>query len=179
VVRTTIGAPAAVLNIEEAIALGLRRVVTFGSCGSLVNTLPIGSFVIPSFAISDEGTSRHYGRSRHAKPDPFLVRSLREVCLRQGIPARDGGTWTTDAPYRESRQIVRRLARRGVISVDMETSALYQVAGVRGAKIASLFVVSDELAGPEWNPGFDDPRHVAGLRRAATVVLEALGGPRS
>ena len=179
VIRTPIGAPATVLNFEEAIALGLRRTIAFGSCGSLVRDLPIGSVVLPSRAYADEGTSRHYGGERWSRPDSILAVRLRDACGRRGIPIREGGTWTTDAPYRESLRKVRYLAGRGVVAVDMEASALFQVARVRGARIASLFVVSDELDGPEWNAGFRDPRHLAAKRRAAGAVLEAIGGSAS
>lgn len=173
--RTSIGAPAAVLNFEEAIALGVRRVISFGSCGSLVRDLRIGSLVLPTRAYSEEGTSRHYGGGRWAEPDAGLTDALRDACARRGVPIREGGTWTTDAPYREGRAKARLLARRGVVSVEMEASALFRVARVRGVRVASLFVVSDELDGPEWNAGFADPRHAAAMRTAADVAIDTIG----
>jgi uridine phosphorylase len=175
VVRTTIGAPAAVLNFEEAVALGVRQVLAFGSCGSLRTDLPLGSVVLPTHAYSEEGTSPHYGGKRWAMPNARLLRSLRAAVARHRINVRIGRTWTTDAPYRESRAKVRSLLRRGVVCVDMEASALFQVARVRRVGIASLFVVSDELAGPKWNAGFSDPRFIAAKRRAAQVVVDAIG----
>ncbi len=67
-----------------------------------------------------------------------------------------------------------RLAKRGVVAVDMEAAALWTVARHRGMRVASVFVVSDELGGPGWNPGFHHERHVEGLRRAARVVVGIL-----
>lgn len=177
VFRTTIGAPAAAANLEEAIARGLRTLVTFGACGSLRNDLPIGSIVLPTGAYSDEGTSAHYGGKRWSQPDATLLRALRLACTQGDLSVREGATWTTDAPYRESRAKVRSLARRGVVSVEMEASALWQVARVRGAKAASLFVVSDELEGADWNIGFRDPRFLEAKRKAVRVVVNALRGP--
>lgn len=174
--RTTIGAPAAVAVFEEGIALGLHRVIAFGACGSLRNDLTIGTVVLPLQAYSEEGTSRHYGGGPWSKPDAGLVRDLRTACARRGIPLAEGGTWTTDAPYRESRAKVRSLAKRGIVCVEMEASALFQVARVRGVRVASLFVVSDELEGPEWNAGFHDPRFVAAKKTAANAVVDALRG---
>jgi hypothetical protein len=58
----------------------------------------------------------------------------------------------------------------------MEAAALFQVARVRRVRLASLFVVSDELGGPEWNAGFRNPRYIAAKRRAARAVVDALGG---
>lgn len=175
--RTTMGAPSAVVSLEEAVALGMRRIVVFGACGSLRRDLPIGTVVLPTRAYSEEGTSRHYGGSRWSRPDPHLVRALRTACERRGVPFVEGATWTTDAPYRESRAKVRSLGRRGVVGVEMEASALFRVARVRGVRIASLFVVSDELDGPEWNAGFRDPRFRAAKESAAEAVIHALRRP--
>ena len=174
VLRTTIGAPAAVVSFEEAVALGLRSVIAFGACGSLRNDLPIGSVVLPTSAYSEEGTSRHYGGGRWSQPDPGLSRALRTACARRDVPYAEGATWTTDAPYREGRAKVRLLAKRGIVCVEMEASALFRVAQVRSVRIASLFVVSDELDAPDWNAGFRSPRYVASKKRAAAAVVDAL-----
>ena len=172
--RTTIGAPAAVISLEERIAQGARRIIMFGSCGSLVEDLHIGEAFLPTFAHSDEGTSRHYGGGRRSLPDRAMTAALREAFRRRDFPLREGGVWTTDAPYREARSRVRALAARGVLAVDMESSAIFTVARHRGARAAGLFVVSDELGGPGWNQGWDDPRFLAGKRKAAKVLVDAL-----
>jgi purine-nucleoside phosphorylase len=174
VLRSSIGAPAAVTTLEEAIALGVRDVLSFGACGSLVDGLRIGSPVLPTRAFADEGTSKHYGGGAWFRPSPALVHSLRSSARRSQLPLTDGGVWTTDAPYREGRARARSLARKGVVGVEMEASAMYAVARHRGARIASLFVVSDELGGEEWNAGFRHPAFRNGKRRALRVVIDAL-----
>lgn len=174
VFRTTIGAPASVINLEEAIALGVRRVIAFGACGSLRADLPIGSVVLPDRAYSEEGTSRHYGGKRWSTPDARLLRSLESSCAQHRLGIRSGATWTMDALYRERRVKARSLVQRGVVCVEMEASALFRVARVRGIGLASLFVVSDELDGVEWNAGFRHPRFIGMKRRAARAVIDAL-----
>jgi len=174
VLRSSIGAPAAVTALEEAIALGAHDFISFGACGSLVDGLRIGSAVLPTHAFADEGTSKHYASNAWFRPSSALVRSLRFSARRSELPLVDGGVWTTDAPYRESRERARSLARRGVVGVEMEASAMYAVARHRGARIASLFVVSDELGGEEWNAGFRHPAFLRGKQRALRVVIDAL-----
>lgn len=174
VLRSTIGAPAAITTMEEAIALGVRDFISFGACGSLVDGLNIGSAVLPTSAFSDEGTSKHYDGGTWSRPSTGLVRSLRASARRFRLPLTVGGVWTTDAPYRESRSRARTLARKGVVGVEMEASAMYAVARHRGVRIASLFVVSDELGGEEWNAGFQHPAFLRGKRRALRVVIDAL-----
>ena len=51
-VRMTIGAPAAALTMETAIARGVRNVLVVGSAGSLRDDLPVGSALL--VAVSDE-----------------------------------------------------------------------------------------------------------------------------
>ena len=174
VLRTMIGSPAAATALDEAATLGARQILTFGACGSLLKDLPIGSVVVPTRAYSDEGTSRHYGGTRWSRPDAAMVDAIRAACRRHSLPYREGGVWTTDAPYRESRSKARSLVARGVIAVDMEASALYAVAHSRRLRAASVFVVSDELGGKGWNAGFRDPVFRRGKRMAMRAVIDAI-----
>ena len=56
VARLPAGAPAAVIALEEAIARGVRSILVVGSSGSLQPDLPIGSTVIVTEAVREEGT---------------------------------------------------------------------------------------------------------------------------
>ncbi|TLZ79822.1 MAG: hypothetical protein E6K05_08410 [Methanobacteriota archaeon] len=174
VARSPIGAPAAIVTMEEMAALGCRTFLTFGACGSLVPDLVIGDLVLPTFAISDEGTSRLYGKARALRPDGNLRGAIATVLESRSRRFRPGGTWTIDAVYRESRARARQLVARGVVAVEMEAAALWAVARHRGVRAASLFVVSDELGGREWNPGFEDPRFLTGKRRARRLLIDVI-----
>jgi len=176
VARSPIGAPAAIITMEEMAALGCRTFFAFGACGSLVPDLVIGDLVLPTFAISDEGASRHYGKARRLRPDGSLLRTMAAALEGKSQRFRFGGTWTTDAVYRESRARARRLVARGVVAVEMEAAALWAVARHRDVRAASLFVVSDELSGKEWNPGFQDSRFLAGKRRAGPPLTDLISG---
>jgi len=66
----------------------------------------------------------------------------------------EGRTWTTDAPYRETKSKVINLQQQGVLCVEMETSALFAVAEFHKVNIASIFVISDSLADLTWKPHF-------------------------
>ena len=175
--RSQIGGPAAGIVVEEMGVRGVRDFITFGACGSLRKDTPIGSFVVPTFAYPDEGTSRHYGAPRRPRPSPAILRALSGACKRHGLPFKEGGVWTTDAPYRESLKRARDLARRGVVAVDMEASAIYAVARHRAYRAGSLMVVSDELGGNGWNPGFWNPRFRRAKQKAIRVLVDALSRP--
>ena len=175
--RSHIGGPGAAIVLEEASVRGVRDWITFGACGSLRADLPIGSVVIPTFAVPDEGTSVHYGAPRRPRPDPTLVAAIQRACERRGLPFRKGGVWTTDAPYRESRAKARALAKQGVLGVEMEAASAYAVARHSGLRAASLFVVSDELGGAGWNPGFRDERFARAKHTAIDALVDAIARP--
>ncbi len=175
--RSQIGAPAAAIVVEEMAARGVRDIITFGACGSLREDLPIGSVVVPTFAYPDEGTSRHYGAPRRPQPNTALVAALRAMCRRRNLAHVAGGVWTTDAPYRESRARARALALQGIVAAEMEAAAVYAVARHRDLRAASLFVVSDELHGEGWNPGFRNPTFMRAKRRAIPAIADALSRP--
>lgn len=168
-----VGAPATVIMMEELIACGARTFIGLGLAGS-VNPLqaPVGTLVIPTGCISEEGTSAHYvDEGTPLTPTPALVDAVADACTAEGVGALRGKHWTTDAPYRELRTKVAAYRQEGVLSVDMETSAMYAVARFRGVEVCNLLAISDELR-DEWHPAFGSPE----LREAEKVAERAVLG---
>jgi purine-nucleoside phosphorylase len=99
-----------------------------------------------------------------------LMRQVAEACTAEGVCARAGAVWTTDAVFRETRDEVTRHQRNGVLAVEMECSALFTVGGFRGIEVAALLVVSDDLSSLTWRPGFKDPRFIRGREMACNVI---------
>ncbi len=64
------GSPQAVLTLDKLVALGVRRVVALGWCGSLQPHVRIGDVVLPTGALSEEGTSAHYPLDDDVEPGP-------------------------------------------------------------------------------------------------------------
>jgi uridine phosphorylase len=169
------GAPYAVMVLESLIAWGLRRVLFFGWCGAISPRVAIGDIILPTQALIDEGTSRHYGGSqdRPTRPATRLLADTRTVLARKGLAFHEGAIWTTDAIYRETPAKLRHFRQRRAIGVEMELSALLTVARFRGVAASAILVVSDELADLTWRPGFRDPRFTA-ARKAVCEVLSTL-----
>lgn len=175
VILLPVGAPWTVLLCEELIAAGARAIVAVGAAGSLQASAPIGSLVVPTAAIREEGTSYHYAPAgAEAMPSPRLAEALAGACRERGIEPARGVNWTTDAPFREMGPKVERFRAAGVISVDMEASAMFVLGAVRGVAVASLFIVSDELFHP-WRPAFSSQEYLARVRVAADAALATAG----
>lgn len=162
-----IGAPAAVLVLEKLVALGAKNLILLGWCGAVDSRYRIADIIIPTGALCGEGTSRYYSDSVKPVPAASLVEQLNARLSRSGFLCKDGIIWSTDAPYRESRTLLEKLqAEQQVVGVDMEFSALCSVATFRGIEFAAVMVVSDELWGSKWKPGFrekDFRQHCAKL----------------
>lgn len=173
VAQLPVGAPAAVMYLETLAIGGARSVIAVGAAGSLSAAAPIASAILPTSAIREEGTSYHYAPpGLPALPDAALVGALRRACASRSVTAHEGPVWTTDAPFRELTNRVRRHAAAGVLAVDMEASALFIVGARRGLRVASLFVVSDELFHP-WAPAFFDADYRAAADTLAECALAA------
>ncbi len=167
-----IGAPQAVLIGEKLIVMGARAFLAYGWCGSISPKVRIGDIVIAKKAISEEGTSRHYP----VNPDKVraterLVRIIASHIPPNKITCHLGTVWSTDAPYREMASKVTNYQQQGALSVDMETSALLQVAAFRGVDIAPVLLVSDELFEMKWKPGFRSKKFIDNRKLMTNIIL--------
>lgn len=173
VAHLRVGAPATVMTLEELIACGARQILCLGYAGSLQPSAPVGSLVVPTGCVCDEGTSRHYVEAGAAlAPDKGLEAAIERAGREAGVRLAAGAVWSTDAPYREFVETIEEHRGRGVVAVDMETSAVFAVCRHRGVRAAVLLVVSDELW-HEWRPAFGSPELDAAAGRASEILLSA------
>ncbi len=151
-----IGAPAVAAQLEVLVALGVRRFLSLGTAGGLGADQTPGDVVVLTGAVRDEGTSYHYVETGvEVGPDPGLTDALAAALERGGVALRSGRTWTTDAPFRESKEKITDLRGRGVLTVEMEAAALFAVAQVREVELASAVVVDCVFGEPVGPPTID------------------------
>ena len=173
IVGPLIGAPHTIMVMEKLIALGARMILYFGYCGSLQSDVRIGDLVVPTEAVSGEGTSKYYYPEIFpAKPDSSLVNLLAQTLTGVTAPVHQGVIWSNDAIYRETVTLVQYHQNLGVKGVDMEMSAFFTVGQCRQVAVAGLLAVSDELFTFIWNPGFDTPIFQEARNLAARAVLD-------
>ena len=169
-----VGAPGTVMFMEAMIACGARFFLGLGWAGSLQQKAPVGTFLIPTSCISEEGTSAHYVVSgEELGPSKRLVKLIQETCQKRGHKAHFGPIWTTDAPYRELQTKIQSFRKKGILGVDMETSAMYALGQFRKVDICNLLVVSDELW-HEWRPAFFSNELREGIRLAINIIRDCL-----
>jgi uridine phosphorylase len=102
--------------------------------------------------VRDEGVSYHYlPPAREAAADPAGVAALESVLRRRGLHYAVGKTWTTDAPYRETRAKMALRRSEGCIVVEMEAASFIAAAQFRGVTLGQVLYGGDDLSGEVWD----------------------------
>ncbi len=162
-VARTIGGPYAVLVAEQLRASGARVILGLTSAGRVSPGLPVPSLVVPMRAIRDEGTSYHYlPAAASVNADAGLAEILQEELSSVGLPVVTGNVWTTDAPYRETREQLERHARDGVLAVEMQAASLFAFGAARGAPCGIVAHVTN-AAGLSIDDQFNKGSHELGF----------------
>ena len=148
---TSIGAPSTVGLLEEVLVKGGKKILLFGSCGSLDNSITDGHIIVPTHAYRDEGTSYHYVSS--IEGDFIEIKTANrtfEILKEINIPVICGKTWTTDAVYRETRRKMEQRKKDGCVTVEMECAAVMALAQYRNADIYQFLYTADNLDCEQW-----------------------------
>lgn len=173
VIGPLVGAPYAVMLLETLIAWGAEKILFFGWCGAISDSVKIGDIILPDSAIIDEGTSSHYLSDTFlSRPSPLIVAQAREYLHEKDFYFHHGKIWSTDAVFRETRDKVLSFQKQNVLAVDMETSSVFTVAQFRDVDAGGVLIVSDELSTLKWRPGFKDKRFERNRRAACRLVME-------
>lgn len=150
IVGCAVGAPFAVLVAEQLFATGCEFLVSVTSAGQIVPKDNPPYFVLIERALRDEGTSQHYqSAGRYATLDPDLAASVQAECETVFRPVYTGATWTTDAPFRETKAAIERFKSDGVLAVEMEAAALYSFAAIRERPVVCFAHVTNQMGQAE------------------------------
>jgi len=157
--QSYVGEPKCINDYEELIAMGSKRLILFGSCGVLDKNITDCSIIIPTRALRDEGCSYHYAPPADAiEVNTKYREEFRQVLSELGYSYVEGTTWTTDAPYRETREKVNRRREQGAVCVEMECAGMQALCNFRNTEFFQFFYAADNLDHPQW-----DRRSLSGL----------------
>ncbi len=174
------GAANAAILLEELVAFGVKKAVFLGYCGSIQGYIGVGEVMLPTHSIREEGTSYHYlpkGMSCHA--DQRIQSIIHKGLLEYGIKPYVGMCWTTDALYRETAEKIRRYRSKGVLGVDMETSAVFCVGIFLNIRVGSVMVVTDEISESYWEAGFSSEKVGNMMRMVCQTIVKQIGNLRN
>jgi purine-nucleoside phosphorylase len=191
VVGCAVGAAFAVLVAEELFASGCKLLLSVTSAGQIAPIRKPPYFVIIDRGLRDEGTSYHYLPPADYSPaEQRLVQLAEQALAAAHMSAQVGATWTTDAPFRETREATADALVARILAVEMEAAALYAFAVARQKQVLCLAHVTNQMGSVEGDfekgdaDGAEESLRVvsaiAGMWRERRVqILEARGHGRS
>ena len=163
----------------SATSTGLIRV---GSTAGLQPRIRTGDIVINTGVVRNDGTTRAYVPDTYpAIADHFLVHALIETArsLRTdaGFDVYIGLGACDDAFYAVTPEWIERHSRLGLLNIEMESSAIFTVAQLRGVHAAMVCGVSGNLVVADF--GYDVGEHgnqrlVEAWENAIAIALEAI-----
>ena len=146
------GAPGAAVTLEELHAMGCKKFIICGGAGAITKDSKVGEIVVPVSAVRDEGASYHYIEpSREIECHKETVNIVISCLKQMGIPFTTGKTWTTDAIYRETPDMIELRRNEGCITVEMEAAAFFAVSQYYNIPLAQLLYAGDDVSGEEWD----------------------------
>jgi uridine phosphorylase len=122
-------------------------------------------------ALRDEGTSYHYlPPAAFSAAPPQLLALMDGAFDEVAIPLERGATWTTDAPFRQTTDVVASARARGLLAVEMEAAALYAFAAAREQPVLCFAHVTNQMA---QLPGDFEKGEAAGTDGALALIQAA------
>lgn len=183
VTSTGIGGPSASIAMEELYRCGADTFVRIGTCGGMQTEIKSGDIVIATAAVRMEGTSREYAPIEYpAVANLDVTNALVEAAKEKGVIYHTGVVQSKDSFYGQhepeampaSYELINKWEawkRMGCLASEMESAALFIVAGKLRARMGSCLLV---LANQEREKlGLENPV-VHDTDMAIRVAVEAI-----
>lgn len=172
-VQTTgMGCPSTAIVVEELAQLGAKVLVRVGTCGVFSEALKAPELVVAQASIPLDGTTRQYlgGKPYAPVPDYAVLEQLVRAARRLAYPHHVGIIVTEDAFYSPPEHHGQAMAPFGALAAEMESSALFLIAKMRGMKAGAVLAVVNKVGDAQ----FVAPELIQeGINRMTRVALEA------
>jgi purine-nucleoside phosphorylase len=172
---TGMGCPGATIVFEELIQLGVKRLLRVGTCGGLQPHHALGDLIVALTAVPADATAMHLvGNEPHCPTASWsLIHGAVHVAKELGQAMHVGPIVSSDLFYNPDDGQYGRWSQRGVLAVEMEASALFTVAAIRGVRSGCLLTVSDIVVEGEFKRISDEELRAA-VDRMTRVALRTV-----
>jgi DeoD family purine-nucleoside phosphorylase len=169
---TGMGCPGATIVFEELIQLGVEKLLRVGTCGGLQAHHALGDLIVALSAVPQDQTAMTLvGGEPHCPTASWeLIHGAVHVAKEIGQAMHVGPIVSSDVFYNPNEGQYERWSKRGVLAVEMEASALFTVAALRGVQAGCLLTVSDIVVEGEFKRISDDELRAA-VDRMTRVAL--------
>ncbi|WP_042475523.1 purine-nucleoside phosphorylase [Bacillus ndiopicus] len=144
---TGMGVPSISIYINELMAeYGVQKLIRVGTCGAIQKDVKVRDVIIAQAATTDSKMNEIiFNGIDYAPIANFdLLLNAYNAGQAAGLSLKVGNVMTADMFYSEENQN-EKLARYGVLAVEMETAALYTLAAKYGRQALSILTVSDHI----------------------------------
>ena len=140
------GASRTASSLEQLATLGIKKVYAIGLAGGLQDFLKIEDTVLLEGSVRGDGVSRYYVPHEFPSVADFsLVSQMKTRLDAANEKYYLGLSFGTDSLYREKITLITFLKKLGVLSIDMESSALFSISRTLRLQTCWVGVISDLL----------------------------------
>jgi len=180
------GAPSLSIVVNELVQAGARTIIRVGTSGSIQDHVRVGSVVIGSGALTNQGAADDIAPPRYpAAADPFLTVALAGAAERLGIDHHVGTMASVDTFFEGQERsassanphLLRRLdgvideyAGLGILNFEMEAGTLFKMGGVYGFAAGAVVAIVAQRTEDEH---VDVAEIEAAVDRAIRVAITA------
>lgn len=176
VVSHGVGSPGAAVCFEELAKAGVKTIIRVGTAGSLSGSYKAGSLIVSTAAVREEGLTRQLVPPGFpAAADSAVAEALFDAARRAGAPGAVGKgiTLTMDAFFSGVVELPHETYRKaGVLAVEMEISALYVVAQLRGMRAGAIVALDGDSTAVD--EGYDPHRSIVADAVEAEITAALL-----
>ena len=141
-----IGCPTTAIAMEELMNLGADTFIRVGTTGALVPHLDSGDIVVATGAVRWEGTSKTYIATEYPAVASYqVVNALLQAADELGIKVHPGIVISSDAYYGGNDEVLRKFGEANVLSIEMEASLMFTLAGMRGVRAGAICTVDGNI----------------------------------
>ncbi|MDQ0245433.1 purine-nucleoside phosphorylase [Bacillus fengqiuensis] len=144
---TGMGVPSISIYVNELIqSYNVQNLIRVGTCGAIQKDVNVRDVILAMTSSTDSQMNRMaFGGIDYAPTASFdLLKKAYDAGTEKGLNLKVGNVFTADQFYNEDSQF-EKLARYGVLAVEMETTALYTLASKFGRNALSVLTVSDHI----------------------------------
>ena len=147
---TGMGCPSTAIAVEELIRVGVSSLIRVGSSAGLQPGIKPGDLLVSEGSLRNDGTTAAYAHPGYpAVPDLAITSELatvaRELTAGTDTAVYSGLSVSDDAFYAETPEWITQLHDLGIVNVEMEASALFVVARMRGVRAGMICSTSSNL----------------------------------
>lgn len=141
-----IGCPTTAIAMEELMNIGTDTFIRVGTTGALVPHLDSGDIVVATGAVRWEGTSKTYIATEYPAVASYqVVNALLQAADELGIKVHPGIIISSDAYYGGNAEVLRKFGEANVLSIEMEASLMFTLAGIRGVRAGAICTVDGNI----------------------------------